>query len=149
MGGRIDRARRDRLAARTLERLGVDLHPSTLVGTLSAPERAGWAGLVGLRAVEPDAQGARPDDVEIGWIVVPTARGHGYASEAAFAMRDYAFGSVGLESLIARTASANAASMRVAEKLGMQLEGESPDGVWRTYRLSRDVWQRRAGGGAE
>jgi len=38
--GRIDRARRDELAARTLDRLGVDLHPATLVGTLSAPERA-------------------------------------------------------------------------------------------------------------
>ncbi len=38
--GRIDRSRRDALAARTLERLGVDLHPSRAVGTLSAPERA-------------------------------------------------------------------------------------------------------------
>ena len=36
----IDRARRDQLAARTLDRLGVDLNPGTLVATLSAAERA-------------------------------------------------------------------------------------------------------------
>ena len=40
VSGRIDRARRDALAARTLERLGVELHPATPVGALSAPERA-------------------------------------------------------------------------------------------------------------
>jgi len=38
--GRIDRAKRDRLTERTLARLGVDLEPSTLVGTLTAAERA-------------------------------------------------------------------------------------------------------------
>jgi ribose transport system ATP-binding protein len=38
--GRIDRKRRDQLAARTLQRLGVDIEPSALVGSLAAPERA-------------------------------------------------------------------------------------------------------------
>src|SRR5882762_6683790 len=38
--GRIDRNRRDRLATRTLERLGVELDPATLVASLNAPERA-------------------------------------------------------------------------------------------------------------
>ncbi len=37
---RIDRLRRDALAAATLDRLGVDIHPGSLVATLSAPERA-------------------------------------------------------------------------------------------------------------
>jgi ribose transport system ATP-binding protein len=36
----IDRKERDRLAARTLERLGVEIEPSALVGSLSAAERA-------------------------------------------------------------------------------------------------------------
>jgi len=36
----IDRKQRDRLAARTLERLGVEIEPSALVGSLSAAERA-------------------------------------------------------------------------------------------------------------
>jgi len=38
--GRIDRHRRDDLAARTLDRLGVPLAPGRLVGTLTAAERA-------------------------------------------------------------------------------------------------------------
>jgi ribose transport system ATP-binding protein len=38
--GRIDRAERDRLTARTLDRLGVALEPNLLVASLSAPERA-------------------------------------------------------------------------------------------------------------
>jgi len=38
--GRIDRRERDRLADKTLARLGVDLDPTRLVGTLSAAQRA-------------------------------------------------------------------------------------------------------------
>jgi ribose transport system ATP-binding protein len=38
--GRISRARRDELAARTLDRLGVSLSPSRLVATLTAAQRA-------------------------------------------------------------------------------------------------------------
>jgi ribose transport system ATP-binding protein len=38
--GRIDRRKRDALAARTLQRLGVEIEASALVGSLSAPERA-------------------------------------------------------------------------------------------------------------
>ncbi|MDT4910522.1 MAG: ribose transport system ATP-binding protein [Pseudonocardiales bacterium] len=38
--GRIDRAERDKLAARTLQRLGVELDPTTPVASLNAPERA-------------------------------------------------------------------------------------------------------------
>jgi ribose transport system ATP-binding protein len=36
----IDRRQRDQLAARTLQRLGVEIEPTALVGSLSAPERA-------------------------------------------------------------------------------------------------------------
>jgi ribose transport system ATP-binding protein len=38
--GRISRGRRDELAARTLDRLGVSLSPARLVGTLTAAQRA-------------------------------------------------------------------------------------------------------------
>jgi ribose transport system ATP-binding protein len=38
--GRINRGRRDELAARTLDRLGVSLSPARLVGTLTAAQRA-------------------------------------------------------------------------------------------------------------
>jgi RimJ/RimL family protein N-acetyltransferase len=111
-------------------------------GPLWAVEKEGarWVGLVGLRYVEREPLGAEPGDVEIGWIVAPSACGRGYATEAARAMRDHAFAGVGLHSIIARMASANGASVRVAEKLAMRLDKESPDGEWRTYRLTRAEW---------
>ena len=52
---RIDRTRRDALAARTLERLGVQLDPGVLVGALSAPERAEVAIARALRDHDPGA----------------------------------------------------------------------------------------------
>jgi len=51
--GRIDRGRRDRLAARTLDRLGVPLAPGRLVGTLTAAQRAGVAIARALRDQTP------------------------------------------------------------------------------------------------
>jgi RimJ/RimL family protein N-acetyltransferase len=58
--------------------------------------------------------------VEIGWRLEPAAWGKGYATEAARAARDWAFANVpGLDRLIAVIQPGNAASIRVAEKLGM------------------------------
>jgi ribose transport system ATP-binding protein len=51
--GRIDRRRRDELTARTLARLGVDLEPTALVGTLSAAERAEIAIARAMRDLTP------------------------------------------------------------------------------------------------
>ncbi|WP_375475437.1 sugar ABC transporter ATP-binding protein [uncultured Jatrophihabitans sp.] len=53
--GRIDRGERDRLAARTLDRLGVNVEPDTLVATLNATERAEIAIA---RAMRDHAEGA-------------------------------------------------------------------------------------------
>jgi RimJ/RimL family protein N-acetyltransferase len=58
--------------------------------------------------------------VEIGWRLERAAWGKGYATEGALATRDWAFESVpGLDRLIAVVNPANAASARVAEKIGM------------------------------
>ena len=51
--GRIDRGRRDQLAARTLDRLGVPLAPGRLVGTLTAAQRAAVAIARALRDHTP------------------------------------------------------------------------------------------------
>jgi RimJ/RimL family protein N-acetyltransferase len=48
----------------------------------------------------------------------------GYATEAAAAVRDYAFHTLGLPRLISVIRVGNGASRRVAEKIGMQLVGE-------------------------
>jgi ribosomal-protein-alanine N-acetyltransferase len=57
--------------------------------------------------------------VEIGYRLAHDVWGHGYGTEAATAVRDYAFREVGLERLIAIIDPANVASLRIAANLGM------------------------------
>lgn len=57
---------------------------------------------------------------EIGYSLVPGARGHGYATEATAAVIQWAFVNTQIASVIAQIDPANAASQRVAAKLGMR-----------------------------
>lgn len=57
---------------------------------------------------------------EIGYSLVPEARGFGYATEACAAMIRWAFARTQVGQIIAQIEPANAASLRVAEKLGMR-----------------------------
>jgi RimJ/RimL family protein N-acetyltransferase len=70
----------------------------------------------------PDING-KPE-VEIGYRLARFAWGQGYATEAAVAVRDYAFTTLGIKRLIAIIDPSNTASIRVAEKLGMKYESE-------------------------
>lgn len=64
----------------------------------------------------PDAGGhGQP---ELGWALARAFWGHGYATEAARAVRDWARTELGIARLISVIAPANRASIRVAEKLG-------------------------------
>jgi ribosomal-protein-alanine N-acetyltransferase len=67
--------------------------------------------------------GGQPE-IEIGYRLARTAWGKGYASEAARAVRDFAFTRQGIRRLIAMIDPANTASIRVAEKIGMTYEKE-------------------------
>jgi RimJ/RimL family protein N-acetyltransferase len=60
---------------------------------------------------------------EIGWTIARERWGRGYASEAATAALDWAFGELGWTSVIHVIQPANAASIRVAEKLGSRRLG--------------------------
>lgn len=62
--------------------------------------------------------------------------GQGYATEAATAVRDYAFGQLGLTQLVSLIRVGNRSSRRVAEKIGMQLQGE-------LEQYGRRYWQYR------
>ena len=59
---------------------------------------------------------------EIGWALGVEHRGQGYATEAARALMDYGFSSLGLHRIYADTSSDNLASWRVMERLGMRRE---------------------------
>lgn len=60
--------------------------------------------------------------VEIGWRLARAAWDRGYATEAARAVVDFAFGPVGLDRLVSIARPENVASTNVMRKLGMTLE---------------------------
>jgi len=70
--------------------------------------------------------GGKPskNQLELGlyWATHPSERGHGYASEAARAMVDFAFESLGMGRIVALTEHTNGASIAVMNSLGMRIE---------------------------
>jgi RimJ/RimL family protein N-acetyltransferase len=79
------------------------------------------------------------DEVEIAYALRREWWGRGLATEAAAAVRDYALGRLGRRRLICLVAPENRRSARVAEKLGMGVDGETlwHGTVHRVYALSR------------
>ena len=65
------------------------------------------------------------DEIEIGYRLHPDYWNRGLATEAARAVRDYAFGVLQLERVISLIHPDNRASRRVTEKNGMSLEKET------------------------
>lgn len=61
-------------------------------------------------------------EVEIGYRLVRSAWGKGYATEAARAVCEHAFKNLGISRLIALIDPSNVASLRVAEKIGMHYD---------------------------
>lgn len=68
------------------------------------------------------AQLGRAAEIELGWTLAREHWGNGYATEAATAVRDWALVELGLIRLISLIHPENAASIRVAEKLGERHE---------------------------
>jgi len=71
--------------------------------------------------------------VELGYGVVESRRGRGYATEAARAMVETAFGLPGVREVVAGVDPANPASLRVLEKVGLTFE--APDGDEDRYSI--------------
>ncbi len=78
----------------------------------------GWTATTRVEASEPY-------EVEIGWTLGREYWGRGYATEAALAVREHAFGELGLRRLISLIAEENVASAAVAGRLGMVAGGEA------------------------
>ncbi len=76
------------------------------------------------------------DEPELGWHLYEGFEGYGYATEAAAAARDWAMAERGLGPLISYIHPENRESVRVAERLGATLEGNTtllnhPAQLWR------------------
>ena len=106
-------------------------------------ETGAWLGLLGLNHVPEGAVDCPPDEIEIGWWLLPEAWGRGLATEGAVAVRDEAFERVGLDRIVGRYDPRNHASGRIMEKLGMRHERDGVTrhgGPVRIYALEREDW---------
>jgi [ribosomal protein S5]-alanine N-acetyltransferase len=66
----------------------------------------------------------------IGWGIRPDYWGRGYATEAAQAMMEFGFKTLGVHRIIAMCVTENTASVRVMEKLNMQREARLRSTFW-------------------
>ena len=84
--------------------------------------------------------------MELGWRLRRDRHGRGYASEAAFAIGDWAFETFGPDQLLAVCDPDNTASARVMQRIGMEDVGLQR---WygkdlTTYRIDAASWQMNA-----
>jgi RimJ/RimL family protein N-acetyltransferase len=86
-----------------------------------------WIGYAVLQHPRRDVLELQPSEVEIGWLILPSAWGHGFASEAARALIEEGFQRLQLERIVARYQPANIASGRIMEKIGMHFERNALD----------------------
>ncbi|MFG2003712.1 GNAT family N-acetyltransferase [Spirillospora sp. NPDC048911] len=103
-------------------------HPETL-GQSQIIERASGLVVGSIGLFWPPADGA----VEIGYGVVPSRRGRGYAAEATRALADHALTEPDVHTVYANVELSNPPSVRVLEKAGFQLA--SSDGGTARYHL--------------
>jgi ribosomal-protein-alanine N-acetyltransferase len=76
-----------------------------------------FVGFVGL--LVPNFDAPFMPAVEIGWRLARDAWGHGYATEAAVAVLNFAFTRAGLREPVSMTTPANVRSQRVMQRIGM------------------------------
>jgi len=123
---------------------------------VEAPDVAPFIGFVGIKPLAPTLPFA--PGVEIGWRLAQRHWGKGYTSEAAEAALRAGFEQVGLDEIVAFTATGNLRSRAVMDRLGMK---EDPDGFDHPavpqghplrrhvlYRIGRGAWQERENGDA-
>lgn len=108
----------DRVASREwldrqLARYHADGHGLWLVAERASGEPVGQVGLM-----MQEVEGVR--EPEVGWLLHRPFWGRGFATEAAAATRDAAFGRFGYRSVISLIRPENLASQRVARRIGMR-----------------------------
>ena len=85
------------------------------LGSGSGARPGSGSGLVGTAGLRP----LEDSGLEIFYSLAPGAWGHGYATEAAHAVVEYALGPLGLPEVLAEVDEGNAASVAVVKRLGM------------------------------
>ena len=122
------------------------------------PEEGAWLNL----AVEVDGtylgevgvcvRSVTHRQCEVGYVFLPEAAGHGYATEATVAMVGLAFTELEAHRVVGRLDARNDASAGVLERVGMRreahlLENEFIKGEWTdeiVYAITEDEWRARS-----
>lgn len=74
-----------------------------------------------------------PEELELGYSIVPAYQGHGYATEMAQAIISWGLTQAGVKTIIANCDKDNQASIRVLEKAGLKKLGEQEHKIrWST-----------------
>lgn len=96
--------------------------------------------LVGDCGIIPVA--AKGPETEIGWRFAPAHWGHGYATEAARGVLEFAFTQTDLDRIIAVSRPDNVRSHRVMQKIGMSDRGFGRyyDSEQQVYDITRERW---------
>jgi RimJ/RimL family protein N-acetyltransferase len=143
----LSRAQSDALARRIRAEIQRDGYGPWAVEVPGlAPDVGSFVGFIGLAV--PSFEAAFTPCVEIEWRLARHVWGRGFATEGARAAATFAFDQLGLDEIVAMTATANLKSRRVMEKLGMRrdpaddfehplLPPESPLRRHVLYRLRR------------
>ena len=143
----LDRAASDAMLDRIRERWAADGHGLWAVERSADGAFLGFTGLARLAYLEQP---------EVGWRFVPSAWGHGYATEAAEAALAFGFRELGLPEIVSVTTVGNERSIAVMRRLGMTrdpaddfLDPNLPEGhplrPHVMYRLRGEDWLRARG----
>jgi len=110
-----------------------------------------FIGFVGLH--EPDSKLPFTPCVEIGWRLLKSFWGKGYATEAAHKSLEYSFNELGLSEVVSFTTVSNLRSRAVMEKLGLKnskqnfehpdVPKEHPLSEHVLYKITKAEWQTK------
>jgi ribosomal-protein-alanine N-acetyltransferase len=103
-----------------------------------------FVGICGL--LLQDINGSK--EIEIGYHLMKEHRGKGYATEAARAFKDYAFGQDITNSVISIINPENRPSKNVAKRNGMQLSANNVpfrDHLYDIFRIDKEEWETQRG----
>lgn len=96
-----------------------------------------------------DLHGLGPTERELGYVIGPSERwGHGWGTAAARAGLEHAFDHLGMHAVWAEAVEQNVPSVRILERLGMQMTGHGEEtrflgatARYAQYRISRETYQ--------
>ena len=120
-------------------------HPGQGVWHASRRDDGRFVGWVSLKFA------GESEDVEVGYRLVASAWGAGFATELARSMLERGFDLLRLDRIIGVTHPDNHASQRVLAKIGMRDEGWGRyyDRDLRLFAIDRERWSSEAQGGAQ